>query len=183
MNGCEAVNKVERAVISELKQQVQGKEGKFIKVGGSSRCSNNKHEAGKKHRSSEKSCIHQPTARSSPTKLTKSPVQSSSSSVTESSITRGTPGNGKPRGHHVSRSLSADPHDQERRMSAAWSHDDSSDADSWSSTAHRHQVRSPRREVLRQEARTPRSRSRDTLAPSQKIFSHHPGDNVWPESR
>ena len=111
------VTNEEKAVISELRQQVAGKQGKFIKVSGG-RSNNNKHERGKKHKS-EKPASHWAQSQSPltgdyfPSQPTPSPGEPGRSQVTERKRNKTNQGGvetsgGHPGHHRQSRSKSLD---------------------------------------------------------------------------
>ena len=164
-------------MISELKQQVNGKDGKFVKVGGG-RC--NKHDGGKKHKTAEKCHNHsQLSSRSSKTVENCKNQPKSNSKIQHPALNRSEREERRAReserqwSHdHGSRSRSADPHD--------WS--DQSDSDSWGSVS---RSRSRTRGYHGQERR----QCRDRLRSRHQIISHcaadtgDTGDDVWHVSR
>ena len=98
-------------MISELRRQVNGKEGKFIKVSGDSRrnCSNGSHGRGKKHKSDKSHAQSQST---SAKKIEADKNKQNQKSKSSNSNQKSKSHKNFPNSSHQSRSKSVDAHHQ-----------------------------------------------------------------------
>ena len=180
-------------MISELRRQVDGKEGKFIKVtGGDSRRQCSSHERGKRHKSDKP----QHPAQSQSTAAKKF----DSDKNKQNQKSKSSNSNQKSKSHknftnisHQSRSKSVDAHHQDQWMlrrqdhhhgdnwrvstsSISHSLSDLSETDSWGEKL-RHPV-SGRQSRSRSKSRSSRDQHRDTGGDSERNYRHRDRDNV-----